>query len=290
MKRIDCLAALAILCAVGRAQRPPSTSRPPAPRPARAATRRAARWRRRSRGWSDAIPPRSLTAMQEFRTGQRPGNRHGPDRQGLHRRRDQGDRGLVRGAEGLTVMTRHVNHHHVSRRDFLKRTAASAAALSLAAPAIAQERRRPRRGRGRRLRRRDLRARAQAHRSAHHGDAGRGEPDLHRLPVQQHRDRRPARPQGAAVRLQEARRRQDRRHVRAGDQRRRRRPHGDPQQRRPAALRPAGAGARHRHPLGRPARLQRSRRRAHAACLARRRADAAAAQAARSRWTTAGWW
>ena len=36
-------------------------------------------------------------------------------------------------------MTRHpVNHHDMSRRDFLKRTAASAAALSLAAPAIAQ--------------------------------------------------------------------------------------------------------------------------------------------------------
>jgi sulfide dehydrogenase [flavocytochrome c] flavoprotein subunit len=32
----------------------------------------------------------------------------------------------------------HVNHHDVSRRDFLKRTAASAAALSLSAPAIAQ--------------------------------------------------------------------------------------------------------------------------------------------------------
>ena len=42
-------------------------------------------------------------------------------------------------------------------------------------------------------------------RSAHHRDPGRGEPHLHRLPVQQCGDRRPARPEGAAVRLRRRR-------------------------------------------------------------------------------------
>ena len=37
--------------------------------------------------------------MQDFRSGAAAGHRHGPDRQGLHRRRDPGDRRLVRRAE-----------------------------------------------------------------------------------------------------------------------------------------------------------------------------------------------
>ena len=53
-----------------------------------------------------------------------------------------------------------------------------------------------------------------------------------------------------------------------------------------AALRPPDPVARHRHRLGRAARLRRSRRRAHAACLEGRRADPAAAPPARG---DAGW-
>ena len=45
----------------------------------------------------------------------------------------------------------------------------------------------------------------------HRRHPGRGQPDIHRLPVQQQRHRRPARPQGAAIRLRQARRR--RRHA-----------------------------------------------------------------------------
>ena len=67
-------------------------------------------------------------AMQDFRSGQRTGHRHGPDRQGLHRRGDPGDRRLVCG----TAMK-------AGRRAFLKLgVAATASAACFPAPIFAQ--------------------------------------------------------------------------------------------------------------------------------------------------------
>ena len=113
-------------------------------------------------------------------------------------------------------------------------------------------------------------------------DAGRGEPDVHRLPVLQRRDRRPARVARAAIQLRQGRA------TPASRSRSSRRPAVDAQaksvtlaQRHEASLRPARDGARHRPALGRPARLHRARGRHHAARLEGGRADAAAAQPAR---------
>ena len=60
----------------------------------------------------------------------------------------------------------------------------------------------------------------QAARSTHRRDAGRAEPDLHRLSVQQRRDRRPARHPGPALRLHKAPRRGHHGDSRRGDRRR----------------------------------------------------------------------
>ncbi len=121
--------------------------------------------------------------MIAFKAGQRPGDHHGPHRQGILRRRDPGDRRLVRSrkSKGRSMAI------HKSRRDFLK--AASAAAL-FPMPALAQGAR----AKGRRYRRR-LRGRVggalrEESQSGNRRDAGRGEPDVHRLPVFQRRDRR----------------------------------------------------------------------------------------------------
>ena len=123
--------------------------------------------------------------------------------------------------------------------------AASRGVALLPMPALAQSAGRPRRRGRRRLCRRDLRAHAQAARSAPRRHAGRGEPDLHRLPVQQRGDRRAARPQGAAIRLRA--RSPPTASTVAFDQRHRGRSagaHGDARRRHAACLRPAGAGAR----------------------------------------------
>ena len=172
--------------------------------------------------------------------------------------------------------------HRTSRRDFLKTAVAGASAAVLPLPAIAQGRGRTRRRRGRRIWRRDVRPLHPAHRPPHRRDPGRGEPDIHRLSVQQSRHRRPARPQGAGVRLRQARRRSGHRPDFARHRNRRPGPQRDARERRQPSLRPPGAVARNRYPLGRPARLHRSRRRTHAACVEGRRADAAAAPPARS--------
>ncbi len=67
-------------------------------------------------------------------------------------------------------------------------------------------------------------------------------------------------------------------------------PNGDAGERYTPGLRPPGACARHRHPLGRPCRLHRERGRSYAACVEGRRADAAAAPSARGhgRWRPGG--
>src|SRR2546425_325227 len=68
-----------------------------------------------------------------------------------------------------------------------------------------------RRGRRRRFCWRQLRPRHSAGRPAHRGDAGRGQLDVHRLPVQQRGDRGPARAERAAVHVRARRRRRHRR-------------------------------------------------------------------------------
>ena len=205
MRRIDCFAALAVLCLspsaasaidVAPAGAAACSGCHPASRAVETPfTRLAGRNPDRHPDRDAGIPERAAAR-----------NGHGPHRQGFHRRRDQGHRGLVRGAEGLTVMTQHhVSRLHVSRRDFLRRTAATAAAVSLSAPAIAQKAgdRVVVVGGGfagatcaRALKHIDPRTSVTLVEASH---------DLHRLPVQQQRHCRPARPQGAAVRLQEAR-------------------------------------------------------------------------------------
>ena len=176
---------------------------------------------------------------------------------------------------------------HRNRRAFLKTAAAGAVATLMPRPAISQ-------GAGGRVvvvgggfAGATCARFHQTHRSSHRGDAGRGEPDLHSLPIQQRRHRRPARSQGTAVRLRQACRRAGHRQFHASRQRRRPGPCGDPHRRRATRLRPPGDGSRHRHPLGRPPGLQRGRRRTHAARLEGGRADAIAAQSARSHARTA---
>ena len=137
-----------------------------------------------------------------------------------------------------------------------------------------------RRGR-RRLCRRDLRPRGETQAAGRRRDARRGEPDLHGLPVQQRRHRRPARPRRAAVRLR--RRAQGRRRGRdpAGHRGRSQPARDHARRRREARLRPPRARARHRSPLRRARRLHRRRRRGDAACLEGRPADASPAPPAR---------
>ena len=168
-----------------------------------------------------------------------------------------------------------------SRRDFLKTAAAGAAAAMLPLPAIAQ-------GAGGRvvvvgggfagatcarfIKRIDPRITVTLVEASQTFTA---------CPFSNRRHRRVARAQGAAVRLRQARRRSGRAQLRAGHRGRPAGSRGDARQWRAPALRPPGAGAGHRHPLGRPARLYRGRGRAHAACLESGRADAAAAPPAR---------
>ena len=128
-------------------------------------------------------------------------------------------------------------------------------------------------------------------RSAHRRDAGRGQPDLHRAA-------RSATPciaglrdlKHAAIRL--------RHDPRAGvdvalvgrDRRRSAGAHGDARRRRDARLRPAGAVARHRFPLGRAPRLRRGRCRRSCRMPGRTASRSRCCAGSSKRWTTAAWW
>ena len=149
--------------------------------------------------------PRIAEAMQAFRAGTAAGDDHAAPRQGLLRRRDRGDRGVVRRAAGAVS---HAEHSHPlpdpARHPETRRAGRRFAGLRSGAGA-------GRRGAGRRDRRRlcrrDLRPRVEAPRPASRRDAGRAECRIHRLPVQQSRDRRAARSARPAIRLRQAARR-----------------------------------------------------------------------------------
>ena len=135
--------------------------------------------------------------MQAFRAGQRPATVMDRVAKGFSDAEIAGHRRLVR-AQQIETRTAH-DRHRTCRRTFLT----SAAALAASAAPFAAAR--PRAGRAHAswwsaaaLPARAARARSRRARSAHRSDAGRGEPDLHRLPVQQRRDRRIARSHGAA--------------------------------------------------------------------------------------------
>ena len=127
-------------------------------------------------------------------------SRHGdePHRQRLLRRRVARDCGVARGTEvrgaGMGI------NHRMSRREFCGAGAATLDGPGVSAARVRASRGTRRRDR-RRLRRRELRARAEADRSETAGHAGRAEPDLHRLPVQQQRHRRTAFDRAATIRL-----------------------------------------------------------------------------------------
>ena len=115
--------------------------------------------------------PRSCSAMQAFRSGQRAGDGDGPDRQGLLRRRDQ--------AIAAWFAAQKVRRPAMARDDraaahFLTRLRGARRAAAARRAAFAPGGAAGRRGR-RRLRRRDLRARFLKRRSAHRRDAGRAE-------------------------------------------------------------------------------------------------------------------
>ena len=82
-------------------------------------------------------------------------------------------------------------NHRISRRAVLAARARHRDGAGVSAARLRASRATRRRGR-RRFWRRELRARAEAARPETAGHAGRAEPDLYRLPVQQRRDRRPA--------------------------------------------------------------------------------------------------
>src|SRR5437899_2686238 len=139
-----------------------------------------------------------------------------------------------------------------------------------------EHRRARRRCRGR-LCRRELRARASTGRFAHRRHPGRAEPDVHRLPVQQCRDRRSERAARAAIHL---RSRRGRRHRHLANDRDRRGPSGalgHARGRRAPPLRSGGAGAGHRDPLERAAGVRPGGGRADASRMAGGRADPAPA-------------
>ncbi len=224
---------------------------------------------------SGATPPRR---WRRCGISQRAARRHhhGPGGEGLHPGRSPGHRHLVRRAQKVRGVDAH--EATASEPPSIRRRRGCGRHLRIAIAADAGPGRtaQDRGGRGR-LCRPHRGAHGETGRSRARRHGGRGEPDLHRLPVQQRRHRRPARHQGAAVRLRQGRRR--RRYARA-DQRDRHqcdRAHGDPRQRQRPQLRPAYPRPRHRAALRRPPGLRRGRRPAHAACLEGRRADHAAA-------------
>ena len=221
-------------------------------------------------------PADIVTQMTAFKSGQLPGTMMDRIAKGFS---DNEIHAIAAWYEAQKIERSAIMTAHPSRRDFLKAAAAGA--------------RRPcadagdRPGGGRRVvvvgggfARRDC-ARFISGRSAHCVTLVEASPTFTACPFS-NGHRRPARPQGAAVRLRQARRRSGQRADLARHRDRRPGPQRHARERRPASLRPPGAGARHRYALGRAARLHRSRRRTHAACVEGRRADAVVAPPARS--------
>ena len=232
---------------------------------------------------STVAAPRSIAS--QCRTSKRAAteHRHGPDRQGLYGRGDPGDRRVVRGSQSDSEAE--MARPGLNRRQVLTSLGAAAVA-PLGAPARAQAA--PRVvviGGGF--------AGASAARAIKGADPRIGvtlvesNRTFTACPFSKPGDRRPAGVAGAAVRLRQGRCRA------ASTSSSPRLPASTPPARRVALE--GGTSLpydrldrrpRHRHPLGRAARLHRGRRRQDAACLEGRRADAAAAAAARGAWRT----